>query len=219
MSENVQPTESSKKEKRRFGCLHAFGILLLAILVAIGLAAFWVKHNVYAHRLEPTHLNEEEQRVLETKMARLEEAETGGLQPEPYSEEGAKREIDITEKELNGLIARNPEWADRIAIDLADDLVSLTVLIPMDEEIPIVGGTTARIRTGIALRYEDGRPVVIVKGISIGGIPLPSAWIGDIKNRDLVSEFGGEGGFWNQFAKGVDGVEVTEGRLRLKLKE
>jgi len=61
--------------------------------------------------------------------------------------------------------------------------------------------------------------LLIVKGISIGGIPLPSAWIGDIKNRDLVSEFGGEGGFWNQFAKGVDGVEVTEGRLRLKLKE
>lgn len=219
MSEIDQRAENSKREKRRFGCLQVFGLMMLAVLVTIGLAAFWVKHNIYADRFEPTALNKKEERVLEAKMARLEEAETGGLKSEPYSEEGAKREIDITEKELNGLLARNPKWADRIAIDLTDDLVSLTVLIPMDEEIPIVGGTTARIRTGIGLRYENGRPTVIVKGISIGGIPLPSAWMGDIKNRDLVSEFGGEGGFWDQFAKGVDDIEVTEGRLRLKLKE
>jgi hypothetical protein len=219
MSEIEQCAESPKKEKRRFGCLHVLGFMLLAVLVTIGLAAFWVKHNIYADRLEPTELSEKEERVLDAKMAQLEEAQTGGLQPKPYSEEGAKREIEITEKELNGLIAQNPEWADRIAIDLADDLVSLTILIPMDEEIPIVGGTTARIRTGIGLRYENGRPIVIVKGISIGGIPLPSAWMGDIKNRDLVSEFGDEGGFWDQFAKGVEDIEVTEGRLRLKLKE
>ena len=35
----------------------------------------------------------------------------------------------------------------------------------------------------------------------MGGVPLPSAWWDEIKNRNLVKEFGSEGGFWDQFSK------------------
>ena len=47
------------------------------------------------------------------------------LEPEAYSEEGAKREISLTEKELNALIANNPEVAQRVAIDLSENLISV----------------------------------------------------------------------------------------------
>jgi hypothetical protein len=49
------------------------------------------------------------------------------LVPEPYSEENASREIRITEKELNALIAKDEEAARRVAVDLSDDLVSIKV--------------------------------------------------------------------------------------------
>ncbi|MBU0679653.1 MAG: hypothetical protein KJ626_16245 [Verrucomicrobia bacterium] len=72
---------------------------------------------------------------------------------------------------------------------------------------------------GLTLRFENDRPVVIVRGVSLGGIPLPGAWWGDIKNRDLVEESGREGAFWDLFAKGVDDLQVRDGRFVLHLKD
>ena len=51
------------------------------------------------------------------------------------------------------------------------------------------------------------------------GVPLPNAWLGGLKNVDLVAEFGRDGGFWRLFADGVADVEVGEGQLRVRLKE
>ena len=140
-------------------------------------------------------------------------------EPEAYSEEGANREIRITEKELNAIIDKNPEWADRVAIDISQDLLSVVLLVPVDPEFPIIGGTTARITAGATLRFENDKPVVIVRGISIGGVPLPSAWMGDLKNKDLVQEFGGQGGFWDGLSRGVEAIKLEDGNLYLKLRE
>ena len=43
--------------------------------------------------------------------------------------------------------------------------------------------------------------------------------MGDLKNKDLVQEFGGEGGFWDGLARGVEAIQVEEGNLYLKLRE
>jgi hypothetical protein len=43
--------------------------------------------------------------------------------------------------------------------------------------------------------------------------------LGNMKNVDLVKEFGEKEGFWSAFADGVDVVEVSEGKLRVKLEE
>jgi len=57
------------------------------------------------------------------------------LTPEPYTEEGASREIRLTERELNGLVANTPDIAERVAIDLSDDLVSVKQVLPVDDEV------------------------------------------------------------------------------------
>ena len=51
------------------------------------------------------------------------------------------------------------------------------------------------------------------------GVPVPNAWLGGLKNIDLVSEFGDTQGFWKSFAEGVDNIRVEEGKLVVKLKE
>ncbi len=58
-----------------------------------------------------------------------------------------------------------------------------------------------------------------IKGISLGGIPLPNAWIGYTKGKNLVEEFGTETGFWKLFAEGVKDIKVKEGQLRIRLQE
>lgn len=223
--ETPAETTPAPKQKRRFGCMQVLVILLAAVLLAALGTGWWIKRNVYASTFKTTKLSEKEEAVFEEKLVRLEAAggsgapvREGAAQPEAYSEEGANREIRITEKELNAIIDKNPEWADRVAIDIADDLLSVVLLVPVDPDFPLIGGTTARITAGATLRFENDKPVVIVRGISIGGIPLPSAWMGDLKNKDLVQEFGGHGGFWDALSKGVEAIKLEEGNLYLKLR-
>ena len=122
-------------------------------------------------------------------------------------------------KELNSIIASDPEIARMVAIDLSDDLVSVKLVVPVDEEMPVLGGKTLRFNLGIILSFDDGHPVVALKGISIGGIPLPNAWLGYIKEKNLIEEFGSEKGFWQLFAAGVKDLKVENGALLLKLNE
>jgi len=224
------------EQEKRFGCLQVSIILLLGMIFAVAVTLFVMKKYIFPDEFKPTVLNQKEEQVLEGKLARLEsleisdknidnidleirDAESGELTPEAYSEEGASREVFFTEKELNSMLASNTEMARRVALDLADDLISAKVLIPVPEDFPVFAGKTLRGRAGLKVAFQDGRPIVILKGVSIMGVPVPNAWMGGIKNIDLIKEFGDEEGFWKSFAAGVEYIQVKEGQIQLKLKE
>jgi len=233
MDDHNKKTVEPAAKKFRFSGLQVMGIVALVMIATTILTAWWVKHYIYASKFKPTVLTAKEQKVLESKLARLEESakkdtalarkkrEDKGtpLKPEAYSEEGAKREISLTERELNALIANHPEVAQRVAIDLSNNLVSVKLVIPVEEEIPVLGGKTLRLNVGLILGYEKGVAVVALKGVSLGGIPIPNAWLGNLKNRNLVKEFGSGGGFWKLFSDGVADLKVKEGHIMIKLKE
>ena len=233
-------SEGPGSRARRFSCMQVLALLAVAMVVAAAFTGWWVNHYLYASPLTPTELTPKEQKMLNAKLAALDAAagrETalgarGGVRqgrrplspddrlvPEPYSEEGARREVAFTERELNAIIASDPEMARRVAADLADELISLKLVIPVEEDFPVLGGKTVRLNLGLQLAYRNNRPVVALKGISLGGVPLPNAWLGNLKNVNLVEEFGTEGGFWTLFADGVENLSVEEGNLRIRLKE
>ncbi|MFU8837989.1 MAG: arginine N-succinyltransferase [Thiohalomonadaceae bacterium] len=195
-------------------------ILLLLIIVSVGLSLWLVQSLLMPKQLEPVSLSQPEQRQLEQKMQRLlpEQAEQA-VQPQPYLEDPASREILLSERELNALIARNPELAQRLAIHLDQDLASITLLLALDPQFPLLGGQTLKIRAGLELRYLDGRPVMILRGVSLWGVPLPNAWLGERKHIDLVAEFGEDDGFWQGLQAGIADLEVQHGQLRLRLQE
>ncbi len=139
--------------------------------------------------------------------------------PEPYSEDGLSREINFNERELNALLASNTDLANRVAIDLADDLVSANMLVTLPPDFPFMGGKTLRIRTGLELAYRAAKPGVVLRGVSIMGVPMPNAWLGGLKNVDLIEQFGANQGFWQAFADGVESIRVQEGKLQVRLKE
>ena len=91
-------------------------------------------------------------------------------------------------------------------------------MVPLDPDFPMLGGKTLKIKAGAELAYREGRPVVKLKGVSLMGVPMPNAWLGGIKNIDLIKEFGEEG-FWKTFADGVESIGVVEGVLKIRLKE
>ncbi|MFO8089827.1 MAG: hypothetical protein R6U13_08330 [Desulfatiglandaceae bacterium] len=233
MNNNDENIQGGEVQKRRSRGKRILGFFVIAVLVVILLAGFWVKRYVYASKFTPVELTSKEQDALEWKLSRLESTryseplipgerireQKPPLEPEKYSEEGATREISLTEKELNAMIASDPEVASRVAIDLSENLVSIRLVVPVDEDFPVLGGKTLRFNLGVVLGFADGQPIVALKGISLGGIPLPNAWLGNMKNRNLVSEFAAEGGFWKLFSDGVSDLKVREGHLLISLKE
>ncbi len=225
--------QKSENDKSRSGCLRLLGIAAVCALVIALIVVIWVKYNVYASPFHPTALSGKEQQILDSKMSMLgksaEKEESNSpvgsaesesiAKPEPYSEAGARRGFNLSEKELNALIANNPDVARKVAIDLSDNLISIKLVLPVDEEIIFLGGKTLRLNMGIILSYEEDKPFVGIKGISVGGIPLPNAWLGYTKGQNLIEEFGTETGFWKLFTEGVKDISVKEGRIRVSLKE
>lgn len=199
--------------------------IVLISVVATALLTFWlVRTYLFPSAFEPVTLSAAEEQTLQAKLARLENLSPqrpaeAGLAPEPYTEDDAARTVMFSERELNALLARNTDLAERVAIDLSDKLISAKLLLPVDEGFPILGGQILRINTGLVFDYRDERPIVKLRGVSLMGVPLPNAWLGGLKNVDLIAEFGTDQGFWQAFAAGVADVQVREGKLTLQLRE
>ncbi|MCB1682965.1 MAG: hypothetical protein KDI31_00705 [Pseudomonadales bacterium] len=213
-------------------------IVFLAILLTAAVSYWFVRTYIYAADFTPVTLSEKEQSQLDGKLAGLgldpldvmPEAQRsrgdadrfdkdGRLIPEKYSEAGASREIHLTEKELNALVASSPDLARRFAIDLSSSLASAKLLVPVDPDFPLFGGKTLRVTAGLELDYRNRQPVVILRGVSVMGVPIPNAWLGNLKNVDLVEQFGGGPGFWRGFADGVETIEIRDSELQIVLKE
>ncbi len=227
---------------------HLVGGLLLTFLLTFAVIFFWFRSYFYASPIDPVELSSSEKQELDQKIEKLSTPEwqrskeksnqpstevsydnqQGGqvpafdekeLQPEKYSEDDSKRDIFFTEKELNSLIADNEDLAGAFAVDLAEDLVSVKWVVDVPDDIIVLGGKTLKLNLGAKVAFQNDQPVVELQGVSLGGIPIPNAWLGDLKYKDLVTEFGESGGFWKQFKEGIEELEVVDGAIRIKLKK
>lgn len=234
MTEIEQPIAQGRPSTQRgLRGIHIVWIVLVTILVTAAVTFWLVRTYIYAKDFTPVELSAQEQRTLNGKLRALgydpgpmESPEVSGpetdeqwLRPERYDESGARRTVSFSERELNAVVARDRDLARKLAVDLSDDLVSARLLVPVDPDFPILGGKTLRVSAGVEMAFREARPVIVLRGVSVMGIPIPSAWLGGLKNIDLVQEFGDQGGFWKGFADGVENIRVEEGQLRIGLKQ
>jgi len=237
---NREEAQLEPRVKKGFSGVQVLWLVAGSVCLAVIATFFTIKVFLFPGPFKPVVLSAKEEQQLATKLdvfegfvgrdqqtqsqqaqkdEKSEHDSDGSLTPEKYSEEGASRDIAFTERELNALIARNTDLADKLAIDLADSMVSIKLLIPLDPEFPMLGGKILKVKAGAELAYRESRPVVILKGVSLMGVPMPNAWLGGLKNIDLVKEFGADEGFWKTFSDGVDSISVVEGFLQIRLKE
>jgi hypothetical protein len=222
----------------RSGVSPARVLLIVLVTMAVTLAgSYWfLKTYLFTREFKPVELTTKEQQVLGGKLRQLgfepdgrtvagqrpaasEFDAHGALKPERYTEAGARREVSFNEREINGLLAKNTDLARKLAVDLSRDMVSVKLLVPVDPDFPVLGGQTLRFNAGVELFYRNGRPSVILKGVSVMGVPVPNAWLGGLKNVDLVEEAGGRPGFWKAFSEGVEDIRVDEGQIKVRLKK
>jgi len=214
----------------RKGGLRWLAVFAVAVLAASLIGIWAVQKYLLPEAFAPVQLTDTEEKVLDGKIARMERIadhspaigpadEDDPEAPELYVEDPARRTIVFTEKEVNALIARNTDLAEKLVINLSDGMASAKLLLPLDADFPILGGKILKVAAGLGLDYLNGKPVVVLKGVSLWGIPLPNAWLGNMKNVDLVKEFGAEKGFWKSFADGIDKIEIREKSLQVRLRE
>ena len=207
-----------------------FGIVVITMVITLGIGYWAVTTYLFPTEFTPVELSTKEQTQLDQKLERLGSRRSRSnasdptvkqntLKPEAYSEIGASREINFSEKELNALLANNTDLASKLAIDLSDNLASAKLLVHLDPDFPFLGGKTIKLSAGMEISFSSGKPIVILRGVSAWGVPLPNAWLGNMKNINLIQEFGEAGGFWQAINDGVEVMEVEEGKLRIKLKE
>jgi hypothetical protein len=232
----METTAAAPEKPRRSGW--TIFLIVLVTIVVTAAVSFWVIRTwIFPAEFKPVELSQQEEQVLEAKLERLDsfqthrtrgaakaqqeraEAESEYLEPEAYSEEGAERSITFSEREVNSLLAKNTDLAKKFAIDLSEGLVSAKLLVHVDPDFPILAGQVIKVRAGVETAYRNGRPIVVLKGVSVMGVPIPNAWLGGLKNIDLVEQYGNQSGFWKAFAEGVDNIEVHDGSLKLVLKE
>ena len=164
-------------------------------------------------RVGLAELSVEEQQTLDTKLRALgyepeqiappaapAETDEQWLRPEAYSEVGGKREVAFSERELNAMIANNPDLAKKLAFDMSNNLLSSRLLVPVDPDFPILGGKTLRVAAGVALTvgHVEGDDVlgvvigregeVLAAARTVVGVPVLRDAPGVARRRALLPE-------------------------------
>ena len=231
MEEQI-PSQHVPIQPKGFSVMQTLGVVALAMLITAVGTIFAIKILLFPPPFDPVTLSPQEEQQLSTKLSIFEgfgedsqanslastPTSSTTLAPEKYSEDEGSRKVNFTEREINALLAKNTDLADKLAIDLAQDMVSIKLLIPLDPDFPILGGKTFKVKAGAELAYKEGKPVVKLKGVSLMGVPMPNSWLGGLKNIDLVKEYGADEGFWKAFSDGVESIGIEEGSLQVQLK-
>ncbi len=195
-------------------------ILALTVVLTVVITLFVAKFWLFQPAMDPVDLSPREEAELETKLQVLQSAaDQESISPEPYSEQSADRVIYFTQRELNAMIATEPDLARRAAVHLSEDMISANFLVTLPQDLPVLGGKTVKVSAGLRVAYSQGRPSIIIQGVSLMGIPVPSAWLGGLKGRDLVQYQGQGGELWQAFGRGIADLQVEDGRLKVELAE
>ncbi len=168
-------------------------IIALILFLTIGLAAggtLWWWQN---RKIEPVLLSQTEKVELEERMY-----------------EKGKKSFILTEREINGLIHSNTKLGEDLKIELATDAIHLRIKTTLDPEVPILGGKTVKARARLIASNEEG---LVIDDLTVYGISLPNAWIGNLKGISLFSALE------EQLPAGVKSIEVRNGEMHVELEE
>jgi len=159
-------------------------IVLGTATVAGAGAAWWVKHNIYASALRPVALTPAEQTDLQSKLKVLGQSGTAT----PVDPEVARRTLTLSEREINAFLDQQG-LGETVKVEFTNGGAAATVIIPVDKDAPLIGGTTLRLHLAFGARMDASKKFTLsLNDVSIGGVPLPNAWLGNLKGLNLLAE-------------------------------
>lgn len=201
-----------------------FAVILGTAGIAVAGTAWWVKHNFYASALNPVTLTAPEQTVLDGKLAAVRAAaEKTPAQIEAERQAAAeleKRTLSLSEREINAFLAQQG-LGEQLKVHLGDGAGSAEAIVPIEPDAPVLGGKTLRIKCSFkAAMNADKKLAFSISDISVSGVPLPNAWLGNIKGLNLLenTDINADPAV-QAFAAGIRDFSISDGTLRVVLNE
>lgn len=188
-------------------------ITAACVLGFCGLAAasgmWWYEHNFHASPFHPVQLSQKEQAALDRKMAEL---KTGGA---PASD--PSKTIVLSEREINGYL-KEQGLGEQIKVKLDRGSISATALVPLDKDVPVLGGHTVRLKLSLNTELDrDHRLALRVGDVNVSGVSLPNAWLGNIKGVNLLDDTANSP--MKDFADGIKTLDIKDGEIRVVLND
>lgn len=210
----VAPRSSWKKK-----VLVVSAIVLGSAGIAAAGTAFWVKHNFYASALNPVALTQTEQASLNGKLQILGQQSTAAAVP-AVDPEVAKRTLTISEREINAFLSEQG-FGEQVKVEFTHGGASATVLVPVDKDAPILAGTTLRFRFAFGARMDNEKHFAFsLNDISVGGVPVPNAWLGNLKGLNLLADSPlHDDPAVKGFLAGIRDFKIEGGTMRIVLNE
>lgn len=181
-------------------------LLILALGAAVaGAAIWWVNRPI-----EATVLTLPEKTQLDEKLAAIDSE-----QDDPEYVRGEK-EIVLTEREINGLLHANTPLGNQLKLELANDAVHARINADIPADFPVMAGKKLKGKARFLIANEAGNPALILDDLTVYGISLPNAWLGDLKGQNLLGAVLSPGG---GSLAGIEDISVSQRKLIIKLAE
>jgi len=192
-------------------------ILGSATLAAAG-TAWWVKRNIYASPFSPVMLTSSEQTALDGKLEALKQS--AAAEPAPVDPEIEKRTLTLTDREINAFFEQQG-LGEQIKVSLHSGGGTATFLLPLGAEGEVGNGMTLRIGISLGAKMDDNKKFALsISDVSVGGVPMPNAWLGNMKGLNLMADHPvSEDPAFKAFVAGIRDFQIKAGQLRVVLNE
>jgi hypothetical protein len=227
----IQPTKPASPppaKKRRwflYGCGTLLALLLLIILTVV-ITIWWTQRPI-----KPVVLTAKEKATVEEKLQRLSgrgssgsvgergaNVNVGPLIPVHTYTPGSKT-LQLTEREINGLLHQNTDLGDSVRIEFARDAVNAYIVVPIPKDFPVGGGRMFRARANFGLSIGNGgTPYASLQDLTVFGLSLPKAWLGGIKGENLLGNAVGQRN-GSPILQGIKSLRVEPGALVLEVND
>lgn len=216
--ETAAPSPVTPPANPRSGSCLIRGLIGLGVVaLVVGLLIWW-----YNRPIRPVELTPPEIKVVEQKIATIQPPHEAppretDVPSAPPDYQPGKREIILTDREINGLLHRNTKLGDQIAFEFAPGAIHARLETLLPEDVPVMGGKKLRARAKFTVNSLGPAPTIVLDDLTVWGVSVPNDWLGGIKGKNLLGELLGSPD--GTAIPGVDSITIQSGRLVICLKE
>ncbi len=124
--------------------------------------------------------------------------------------------IVLTQREVNGLINAHTTLGEDLKIELAKGALHARLRTTLDEDVPVLGGKTVNARARFLVEADELNPSIILDDLTVYGVSVPNAWLGELKGQNLLASLTGGVGD-NAFSRGIEDIKIENGLIEIQL--
>jgi hypothetical protein len=213
-----QPASIAPRSSWRKKALIVTSIVFGTATLTIAGTAWWVKRNVYASPFTPVALSATEQSALDQKLEVLKQS--GTAEAAPVDPEIAKRTLTITDREINAFLEQQG-LGEQVKVSLQNGGGTATFLLPMSSDGVPGSGPTLRISVSLGAKMDQDKKFALsISDVSVGGVPLPNAWLGNMKGLNMLADAPiSDDPAVKAFVAGIRDFSIRAGQLNVVLNE